>query len=107
MAMRCDLDKCSLKDDIDEIKAGQEVIKLSMQTQALSTATLVQKVDDYIVRGEKEHDILFSRTRDIVKKDDIKGVVRWPLLLSLIASGCGIAGVIFTAMKVAAKLSGV
>ena len=71
----CDLDECSLKDDIGEIKENQKEQLESSNAMITAQAVFVQKVDDYIEQNVKDVERLFIRTRRVVKWSHLSGVV--------------------------------
>ena len=75
MAPKCDLDDCSLKGDIGEIKTNQKAITKAHGEMVTTQALLAQELSTYMKRGEKEHDLLFARTRLVVK---------WPHLATVV-----------------------
>jgi hypothetical protein len=77
MAETCDLDGCSLKGDIEDMKDAQKELSVSQIEMNTTQKLFIQKVDGYLERGKEEHDILFERTRDVAKKEDIKGMATW------------------------------
>jgi len=75
---KCDLDDCSLKDDIGDIKDNQVKATEAQQARDVNQARFEQKIDDYIKQdikdkkenkeeNEKVHERLFARTRRVVK----------------------------------------
>jgi len=67
---KCDLDACSLKEDIVEIKDTLKEASEADIERDKTQAVFVQKMDDYMVQGKKEHEILFQRTREMDAKQD-------------------------------------
>lgn len=103
---RCDLEQCSLTDAIDEIKGDMKQFAVAQTEQSNITAKMVQRLDDYIERGEKEHDILFDRTRDVVKRDDVKGSVKWQHLFWLVAGLGTMFGIVLGIIELARAIGG-
>ena len=67
MPPKCDLDACSLADDIGEIKEAQKTLSESHIEMNTTQKLFIQKVGTYMERGKEEHDILFTRTRGTIK----------------------------------------
>lgn len=86
MPPKCDLDACSLKDDIGEIKENQKEMKEDQNERNINQATFEQKIDDYMVQGKKEHELLFARTRLTVK---------WPHLATAVFVLSAIVGIVW------------
>ena len=86
MPEKCDLDKCSLKDDIGEIKTNQKEMKEAHGEMVTTQALLAQELGTYMKRGEKEHDLLFARTRLVVK---------WPHLATAVFVLGTIVGIVW------------
>jgi hypothetical protein len=96
----CDLDDCSLKDYIDELRTDQKKLSgkhdaiLEKHVEVVKTqALLVQKVDTWMANvkedkedNEKDHDILFARGR---------GNVKWAHLAMAITGVSGFIGIIY------------
>jgi hypothetical protein len=47
-------------------------------------------------RGKEEHDILFERTRDVAKKEDIKGMATWKEIIMALTGMSLFLGIIGT-----------
>ena len=71
----CDLDKCSLKEDIGDIKKNQEKQLESSNEMILAQAVFVQKMDDYVEQNVKDVERLFVRTRRVVKWSHLTAAV--------------------------------
>lgn len=91
MPPKCDLDACSLKGDINDIKKNQAAMTKANYDNAVVQGKFVQKMDDFLEQYEKnedsnkeERDILFTRTRGIVT---LKGLV---LTLTVVSISLGI-----------------
>lgn len=89
---RCDLDDCSLKDDIGEIKENQKEMKEAHGEMVTTQALLAQELGTYMKRGEKEHDILFARTR---------GNVKWAHLVMALGGVGTFVAIIYGVMRMA------
>lgn len=87
---KCDLDKCSLSDDIGEIKEAQKTLSESHIEMNTTQRLFIQKVDTYMEHGKEEHDILFARTR---------GTINWTHLLMALAGVSTLMGIIWGAIK--------
>ena len=79
MAPKCDLDACSLKDDISEIKKNQVKMTETQAKRDVSQGRFEQKMEDYMEHGKDEHDILFARTKHIPQ-----GNVKWTHLATVV-----------------------
>ncbi|KKM88345.1 hypothetical protein LCGC14_1259730 [marine sediment metagenome] len=101
MAPNFDLDARSFKDDIAEIKKNQEKMTEAHGEMILSQALFVQKVDTYMKRGEKENDLLFERTKDVAKKEDIKGMATWGGILKALGGVSVFMGIIYGIIRIA------
>ncbi len=86
MAPKCDLDACSLKEDIGEIKENQKGMKNDQHERDVKQGKFEQKMDDYMKQGMKEHELLFARTRLIVK---------WPHLATAVFVLSAIIGIVW------------
>ena len=93
----CDLDDCSLKDSIDDIKKNQAAMTKANTDNAVATGKFVQKMDDFLEQYEKneesnkeERDILFTRTR---------GTIKWLHLLWALGGISTFMGIIWGAIK--------
>lgn len=87
---KCDLDECSLKDHIKEIKDNQSAITKAHSEMVTAQAVFVQKVDGYMERGQKEHEVLFTKTRMVVK---------WPHLVMALGAVGTLMGIIYGAVR--------
>ena len=74
MSERCDLDACSLKEDIGEIKRNQEKQLESHNKMITAQAVLIEKIGNVVKQheddnedNEKQHNILFGKVRYTVK----------------------------------------
>lgn len=90
---KCDLDDCSLKDNIDDIKKNQAAMTKANTDNAVAQGKFVQKMDDFLKQYEKnetsnkeERDILFTRTRLVVK---------WPHLATVVFVLAAIIGIVW------------
>lgn len=87
---KCDLDECSLKDHITEIKDNQKAMTKAHSEMITAQAVFVSKVDGYMETGKLEHEILFARSRMVIK---------WPHLAMAIGAIAALMAIIFGAIK--------
>ena len=90
---KCDLDACSLKEHIEEIKNNQVAITKAHGDMVLSQAVFVETVKGWMKStedakddNEKEHDILFAKVRLVVK---------WPHLATAVFVLSAIVGIVY------------
>ena len=105
---KCDLDACSLSDDIGDIKKNQAAMTKANNTNAVAQGKFVQKMDDFLTQYEKneisnkeERDILFTRTRDVAKQKDIKGMATYGGILKILGGISIFLGIFATILRLA------
>ena len=91
----------TLKEDMTEIKENQKKITEAHGKMIFSQALFVQKVDTYMKRAEKENDILFERTKNVVKTSDIKGMATWGGILKAFGGVSVFIGIIYGIIRIA------
>lgn len=91
---KCDLDECSLKEDIGEIKKNQKEMTQGQNKRDINQATFEQKMDDYMKQGIKEHEILFARTKVIPQ-----GNVKWTHLFMALGGVGTIMAIVYGAIR--------
>jgi hypothetical protein len=85
--MTCKLEDCRLSKDVEEIKQAQEKTVEAVNTLNITVAKHTQKMEDYIDRGEKEHDIIFDRLRGVVRFVHIKNTLYVVVTIVAIVGG--------------------
>lgn len=99
---KCDLDSCSLSDDIGDIKKNQAAMTKANNENAVAQGKFVQKMDDFLEQYEKneednkeERDILFTRTRGVVTwKGFVLALTGVSIFLGIVGTILMFAGVI-------------
>lgn len=96
---KCDLDACSLKEHIEEIKDNQIKMIEGQAKRDISQGRFEQKLEDWMeqdVKDKKEngkqHDILFDRTR---------GMATWSGIFKAIGGTGGLMAIIYVVMRIA------
>lgn len=65
----------TIKEDMTEIKANQKEMTKAQNERNIKQGKFEQKMEDYMEQGMKEHELLFTRT---------KGIVKWSHLISAV-----------------------
>jgi len=90
---KCQLaeDAAVIKSDMAEIKKSNDDTQKIVNGMSVDFGRMSQKLEDYMVRGKDEHDVLFAKTRENMKASHSS--VKWSHLMMLLTAIGVIVGI--------------